>query len=264
MRTLRAFAVIGVLSLLSSCATVPVTGRKALILVPDSQIDTLAVDSYHQLLQQSKLSGDPAAVEMVRRVGKRIAAVSDQKDFKWEYNLIDDPKTVNAFCMPGGKVAVYTGILPVTQNETGLAVVLGHEIAHAVAKHGAERLSEQLLANMGGIALDVALAQKPAETRQLALSAFGIGANVGYLLPFSRRQESEADHIGLIYMARAGYDPREALKFWQRMEESSKGQSSPPEFLSTHPSHGRRIDDLKKWMPEAMKEYEKSRKAPGR
>jgi predicted Zn-dependent protease len=252
------FSALAFLFFAAACSTVPVTGRKALILVPDAQVSALSADSYRQLIGQSKLSSDAQASAMVRRVGQRIAAVSDRKDFRWEYNLIDDPKTVNAFCMPGGKVAFYTGILPIARDETGVAVVMGHEVAHAIALHGAERLSQQLMLNMGGSALDAALAQKPEKTRALAMAAFGMGANVGYILPFGRSQESEADRIGLIYMARAGYDPREAVHFWERMEAGSKGGSAPPEFLSTHPSHSRRIADLRQWMPEAVAEYEKA------
>lgn len=245
--------------LLAGCPKVPVTGRRSMAFLPDSYVSGLASDSYQDLIRQSKLSQDPAATEMVRRVGSRIAAVSNAPDYKWEYNLIDDPKMVNAFCMPGGKVAVYTGILPVTQDETGLAVVLGHEIAHAVAKHGSERLSQQLLLVAGNITLEQAIKEKPQQTKQLAMLAFGAGATLGFVLPYGRMQESESDRIGLIYMARAGYDPREAIAFWRRMEEKSKGQQ-PPQFLSTHPSHDTRIRDLEKWMPEAMKEYEKAKR----
>lgn len=245
------------LLLFTACARVPVTGRKSLILVPESQELALGAQSYREILQSSKLSGDAEATAMVRRVGDRIAKVSDRPDFEWEHNLIDDPKTVNAFCLPGGKTAVYTGILPITQNETGLAVVMGHEVAHAIAKHGAERMSEQMLIALGGVSLDVALRNKPRETRELFGMAYGAGMGVGVILPFGRFQESEADRIGLLYMARAGYDPREAVAFWQRMEEKSGGKG-PPEFLSTHPSHGSRVENLRRWMPEAVQEYEKT------
>jgi predicted Zn-dependent protease len=242
--------------LLAGCATVPVTGRRSLNLVPASQEAALGDQAYQETLKNAKLSQDPKAAAMVRRVGERIAKVSDKPGLAWEYNLIEDPKTVNAFCLPGGKVAVYTGILPVTQNEAGLAVVLGHEIAHAIAKHGAERMSQQMLLALGEISLDVAMRDRPAQSRGLLMAAYGAGATVGVILPFGRSQESEADHIGLIYMARAGYDPREALSFWKRME--AQGGSQPPEFLATHPSHEHRIKDLEKWMPQAVAEYEKS------
>jgi metalloendopeptidase OMA1, mitochondrial len=246
------------LLLLAACATVPVTGRKSLRLVPEGQELALGEQSYQEILKTAKLSPDAAANAMLRRVGERIAKVSDRKDFKWEYSLIDDPKTVNAFCLPGGKVAFYTGILPVTQTEAGMAVVMGHEVAHAIAKHGAERISQQMLLSVGEVSLAVAMREKPRETQSMALAAYGLGSVVGVALPFGRSQESEADHIGLIYMARAGYDPREAVTFWQRMSKSGEGHSQPPEFLSTHPNHDRRIRDLEKWMPEAVAEYEKS------
>lgn len=242
---------------LTGCPKVPVTGRHSLNLLPESEELTLGIDSYRQVLAQSKLSKDPAAVALVRRVGERIAKISDRPDYAWEYNLIDDPKTVNAFCLPGGKVAVYTGILPVTQTDAGLAVVLGHEIAHAIAKHGAERMSQGLLLQLGQESLAVAMRNRPGETRAAVMQAFGLGATVGAVLPFGRFQESEADRIGLIYMARAGYDPREAVAFWKRMEKAGGG--APPEFLSTHPSHETRVRDLEKWMPEALKAYEDSR-----
>jgi predicted Zn-dependent protease len=226
------------------------------VLVPEDQELALGAQSYEETLKTAKLSTDPAAVAMVRRAGARIAKISARPDLAWEYNLIEDPKTVNAFCLPGGKVAVYSGILPVTKNEAGLAVVLGHEIAHAIAKHGAERMSQQMLMVVGQASLEVALREKPAQSRAIFMAAYGLGAQYGVALPFGRGQESEADHIGLIYMARAGYDPREAVAFWKRMEAA--GGSQPPEFLSTHPSHDRRISDLEKWMPEAVAEYDKS------
>jgi predicted Zn-dependent protease len=250
--------------LLSSCATVPITERRAIHLVSDREMTALSFQEYTKVIQQSKLSHNPAEVNMVKNVGIRIARATesllkekgmaeDLRNYKWEFNLIDDPKTVNAWCMPGGKVAVYTGILPVTKDETGLAVVMGHEIAHAVAKHGNERMSQGLLAQLGGVALSVALSTQPAATTDLFLSAYGIGTQVGVLLPYSRVQESEADKIGLVLMARAGYDPREAVPFWKRMNE--KGGSRPPEFLSTHPAPESRIREIEAYLPEAMKYY---------
>ena len=178
---------------------------------------------------------------------------SEIKNYRWEFNLIENDKMVNAFCMPGGKVGVYTGILPITQNETGLAVVMGHEIAHAIAKHGNERVSQGLLAQLGGVALSTALSKNPGTTNQIFMAAYGVGANVGVLLPYSRLHESEADRIGLILMAKAGYDPREAVPFWQRMNE--KGGPRPPEFLSTHPAPESRIKQIQDLIPEAMKYY---------
>jgi predicted Zn-dependent protease len=244
--------------LLTACPKVPVTGRRSLVLVPESQEIALGLQAYQEILKQSKLSTDPEATAMVRRVGERLAKVSDRPDYQWEYNLIDDPKTQNAFCLPGGKVAVYSGLLPITKNEAGLAVVLGHEIAHAIAKHGAERMSEQLLLTAGEVSLAVAMRNKPRETQQVFATAYGLGAGLGVVLPFGRYQESEADRIGLIYMAKAGYDPRESLEFWKRMSEQAEGRQ-PPEFLSTHPSHGTRVKNLQKWMPDALREYEKAK-----
>ena len=210
------------------CAEVPITGRQSLHLVPESELLTLSLQQYNDVLQKSKLSTDNQKVAMVRRVGNRVAKAAESflaesghqdliKNYQWQFNLIEDDKTVNAWVMPGGKAAVYTGILPFTKDETGLAVVLGHEVGHALANHGNERMSQELLANMGGMALSVALSSQPQMTQELAMAAFGAGASIGVLLPYSRLQESEADHIGLILMARAGYDPREAVPFWQRM-----------------------------------------------
>lgn len=245
------------LLLAAACAKVPVTGRRSFIMVPESQVNAMAVDSYQELLKESKLSKDAEKIAMLRRVGDRIAKVADQPSFQWEFNLIEDDKTVNAFCMPGGKVAFYTGIMPVCKTEAGIAVVMGHEVAHAIAKHGAERISQQLVMSLGGVALDVALREKPDQTRQMAAAAFGIGSTVGVLLPYGRLQESEADRIGLIFMARAGYDPREAVAFWERMRDTSGGKA-PPEFLSTHPNHDTRIENLRKWMDEALQAYKAS------
>ncbi len=248
----------------ASCATVPITERKTIHLVSDQELTALSLQEYSKVLKQSKLSHDSAKVQMMRTVGGRIAKATedllreqglaeDIQSYKWEFNLVEDDKTVNAWCMPGGKVVVYTGILPLTQNETGLAVVLGHEIAHAVAKHGNERMSQGLLAQMGGVALSVALSTQPAAATDLFLQAYGLGAQVGFLLPYSRVQEAEADRIGLTLMAKAGYDPREAVPFWKRMNE--KGGGRPPEFLSTHPAPETRIKEIEAHIPEAMKYY---------
>lgn len=242
--------------LLAACPRVPLTGRRSLILISDSQELALGADAYREVLAKAKLSTNAVEVQRLRHVGERLAAVSGQKDFKWEFSLIEDTGTVNAFCLPGGKVAVYTGILAVTQTEAGLAVVIGHEIAHAIARHGAERISEQMLLQLGGVSIDLALRKKPQETRDLYLKAYGLGSTLGVSLPFGRYQESEADRMGLIYLARAGYNPEEAILFWQRMEAVS-GQA-PPAFLSTHPSQGRRIRDLEALLPEAQTEYASS------
>jgi len=246
-----------------SCATVPVTGRRQLDLVPDSQMLSMSFTEYDTFLKENKLSGDAANTAMVKRVGQRIQRAvesymaqnklsSELSGFQWEFNLVDS-KEPNAWCMPGGKVVVYSGILPLTQNETGLAVVMGHEIAHAIAKHGNERMSQGLVQQFGGVALQVALANKPAETQNLFLSSYGVGSQLG-LLKYGRTQESEADHLGLIFMALAGYDPQQSIPFWERMAAQGGGQA-PPEFLSTHPSDQTRINDLRRLMPEALKYY---------
>jgi predicted Zn-dependent protease len=266
---LRCATIITMFCLLTTCAEVPVTGRKGLHLVPESQLLTLSFQQYDQVLKESKLSKDQKSVQMVRRVGEKIAGAAEAflrdsrrgeqiKNYRWEYNLIADDKVVNAWCMPGGKIAVYTGILPFTKDETGLAVVLGHEVAHAIADHGNERMSQGLLANMGGMALSVALSQKPAQTQELFMTVFGAAANVGLLLPYSRLHENEADRIGLMFMARAGYDPREAVPFWERMNK--QGGSRPPEFLSTHPAPATRIANIKAAIPEALPYYQRSRR----
>jgi predicted Zn-dependent protease len=250
----------------SACSTVPVTGRRQLNLIPASTINSMSFQNYQQFLSEHKVIRDTDDARMVERVGGNIQSaveryltqqrMSDElKGYAWEFNLVED-KQVNAWCMPGGKVVVYSGILPVTQDETGLAVVMGHEIAHAIAHHGSERMSQGLLAEFGGVAISELLRNQPAAAQNLFMSAYGIGANVGVLLPFSRRQESEADHLGLIFMAMAGYDPHQAVDFWQRMSKQNEG-SAPPEFLSTHPADQTRIRDIEKLVPEAMEYYKK-------
>ncbi|RJQ84532.1 MAG: M48 family peptidase [Desulfobacteraceae bacterium] len=259
-------AVLGIVLL--ACTQVPITGRESLQLVPNNQLMSLAVQQYDQTLKNSKLSTDAEKSAMVKNVGMRIAAAAENylrevgqpdkaEGFEWEFNLIEDDKTANAWVLPGGKAAVYTGILKHTQDENGLAVVMGHEVAHALANHGNERMSQGLLAQLGGVALAVAVSQKPAQTQQLFMSAYGVGASVGLLLPYSRLHESEADHIGLILMAKAGYDPRAAVPFWQRMNEE-KG-SRPPEFLSTHPEPETRMAKIEEHLPEALAYYERAK-----
>jgi predicted Zn-dependent protease len=249
---------------LVACTKAPITGRSQLHLVPDGEMVSMANQQYSDFLKSNKLSTDQTATAQVKRVGTRIANAVEKylrdngmaneiNNYHWEFNLIES-KEMNAWCMPGGKVVVYTGLLPVTQTDEGLGVVLGHEIAHAVAKHGSERMSQALLAQLGGVALSTALAKEPAQTQQLAMAAYGAGAEVGVLLPFGRTQESEADHLGLIFMAMAGYNPDETVNFWQRMMEQKQG-GAPPEFLSTHPSDANRIAAIKKLLPEAHKYY---------
>ena len=262
----RAFCLLITVLLLLSCSTVPVTGRRQLNLIPDSQLNSMSFNQYSEFISSHELSKDKEKTAMVKRVGKKIEGAVERyfashdmskqlKDYRWEFNLVED-SLVNAWCMPGGKVVVYTGILPVTRDETGLAVVMGHEIAHAVANHGNERMSQGLIALTGGLALSKALENKKQETQNLFLAAYGVGVQLGGLLPYSRLQESEADRLGLIFMAMAGYDPHGAVDFWRRMAADNKG-GAPPEFLSTHPSDETRIRKIQEEIPEAMQYYQK-------
>jgi predicted Zn-dependent protease len=266
MKILKPFLILLVIFLIQSCATVPVTGRRQLDLVSSSEINTMSATQYQDVVKKGPLSTNIQQTEMIRSVGKRIQGAvekymaskgwSDQlQGFNWEFNLIQDDKTVNAWCMPGGKVAFYTAILPICKDETGVAVVMGHEVAHAIANHGRERMSQGLIEQMGLGTLSAAMGQNPTATQQIFMQAVGMGTNVG-MLKFSRQHESEADHIGLIFMALAGYDPNLAPAFWKRMVDMNKGEK-PPEFLSTHPSDETRIKDLEGWMPEAMTYYKK-------
>jgi len=261
------FVVMGLLLCLSSCSQVDVSGRQQFNFVPDSVMNSMSFQSYGEFMGKNKLSTDAKQADQVKRVGERIATAVETfcqnsgcqdrlKGYEWEFNLVED-KAVNAWAMPGGKVVVYTGLLPVAQNETGLAVVMGHEIAHAFAKHGAERMSQGLLVNFGGMALSMALKEKPEQTKNLFLKAYGTGTQVGITLPFSRLHESEADRLGLIFMAMAGYDPQAAVDFWGRMAASKDDKNKPLEILSTHPADDTRIKDLKKHLPEAMSYYNK-------
>lgn len=238
------------LLLLTACQTVPLTGRSQLILISEDEEKELGEKAYAEILSQSTLNQSPEINDLVQRVGKRLAEAAARPDFDWEFNVIQNVDTANAFALPGGKVAVYTGILPVTQNEAGLAVVLSHEIGHAIARHGAERLSTQRLVQIGEIGLLLALGVKDPRTIRAVDSAYGVGMGVGVLLPFSRAHESEADKIGLILMKKAGYDLHAAVAFWQRMAESKEGKGAPPEFLSTHPSDETRIQQIRRWIPE--------------
>lgn len=252
--------------LIIACHSVPITGRKQLKIIPDSQMFPMSFQQYQQVLSESTLSNDQEKVQMIKRVGQRIQKAAEDyykehrisnklSGFEWEFNLIESEQ-VNAWCMPGGKVAFYTGILPICQTETGVAVVMGHEIAHALAHHGAERMSQALIAEMGISGLGAAVEANPTLTNQLFMQAVGMGTQLG-MLKFSRGNESESDHIGLILMAKAGYDPNEAVDFWGRMSAMSGG-AQPPEFLSTHPAHETRVNDLKALIPEAMKHYKPS------
>jgi metalloendopeptidase OMA1, mitochondrial len=256
---MRGGALVATLVLVAGCARAPYTHRSQLILVSAEEETKLGAQAYQQVLAKSRVDSRVAVVGPVEEVGRRLATVANQPNYQWRFTVIDDPKQQNAFCLPGGKVAVYTGILPVAGDTNGLAVVLGHEIAHAIARHGAERMSQSMAAQAGQSILGAVLGGGPGT--DAVLVAYGLGAQVGVLLPYSRAQESEADHIGLLLMARAGYDPRGALAFWQRMEQRA-GSEGPPQFLATHPSHGTREQQIRAWLPEALPYYEAAPRAP--
>lgn len=261
---MKKFAVLFTALIVIGCSTVPITGRRQLSLVPSSELMALANQNYNQVLDESNVVKNTAEAQMLERVGNNIKKAVQQymtrhnmadqlNGFDWEFTLIKED-IVNAWAMPGGKVAFYTGIMPICQDDAGVAVVMGHEVAHAIANHGGERMSQGLVQQLGGVALTVALQEQPQMTQQLAMTAFGLGSTVGYILPHSRLQESEADEIGLIFMAMAGYDPNEAPEFWRRMQAQEEG-ARPPEFLSTHPAPDTRIKELEKLVPKAMKYY---------
>ncbi|MBK6814263.1 MAG: M48 family metallopeptidase [Saprospiraceae bacterium] len=248
------------------CSKNAVTGRKQLSLVSEPELQSLALQEYKTFLNENQVLHNNNA-DMVKRVGSKISSAIKQyydskgkteilNGYNWEFNLIEN-KEANAWCMPGGKVVVYSGLLPITQNEAGLAIVIGHEITHAVAQHGAERMSQGLLQQLGGSVLSIALANKPQETQNLFLNAYGIGTTIGAILPFSRKEESEADEYGLYYAAMGGYNPNEAITFWERM--ASAAGSQPIEFLSDHPSDANRISQMKKYLPKAIKYYQASK-----
>lgn len=241
------------------CQTVPFSNRKQLTLLPESQMMSMSLTQYDEFLNENPPVQQGANAQMVKRVGQKISSAVERymksngmasrvNGFEWEFNLVDQD-VPNAWCMPGGKVVFYTGILPYTKTEAGMAVVMGHEIAHAIARHGNERMSQQLMVQAGGVALSAYLETHEEENTDLYLAAYGVGSTVGVSLPFSRTHETEADRMGLIFMTMAGYDPQEAVEFWTRMSQS--GGQKPPEFLSTHPSDQTRIENLKKFLPEA-------------
>jgi len=258
-RAATRFLMILLLVVVQSCATVPHTQRRALILVSPGQEAALGEQAYREILAQEKLSQNKKWVLIVDKVGRNIARVSDRPNFDWEFKLIESPQK-NAFCLPGGKVAVYTGIMEVAQNEAGLAAIMGHEIAHAIARHGAERMTQVMLVNTGLSMADVSL--QNSEHRELILAAIGLSANVGLLLPYSRKHETEADNIGTLYMARAGYDPNEAVALWQRFAEAE--QAGVPAFLSTHPPSRERAEALRAIAKQAMVEYRKVKNPYGK
>jgi len=259
------FGLCSLLVLQLGCSEVAITGRKQLNLVPDSLMHSMSFQSYSEFISQNKLSSDPVKSEMVKRVGERIRRAVERycaannisgrlSGYQWEFNLVEDD-SLNAWAMPGGKVVVYSGLLDITQNEAGLAVVIGHEIGHAIARHGGERMTQGLLVEAGGMALSEALAKSPAKTQNLFLRSYGIGTQYGILLPYSRTHEKEADRLGLIFMAMAGYNPNEAIAFWQRMSAAKTG-TAPPELLSTHPADATRMRNIQAFMPEAMSYYQ--------
>ena len=245
--------------LVVACSTVPVTGRKQINFVPESEELALGEEAYAQVLKENKLSTNAHYNEVVKRVASRITPVTHEPDLPWEVTVIESQE-MNAFCLPGGKIAFYTGILPVCENEAGVAVVMGHEIAHAIARHGMERMSQGLIAQIGAEA--VGLATKGSAYQKEIMAAYGLGANYGVMLPFSRSHESEADHIGIIYMAKAGYDPAEAVRFWQRFGAGKNGEA-PPEWLSTHPADQTRVAQLQELLAEAQELYKSAPKQYG-
>ncbi|GJL51633.1 MAG: Zn-dependent protease [Nitrospirales bacterium] len=246
------FACYGLYYYVSNQEIVPITGRAQLVEIDRQQEVALGVQSYQQILSESQVVSQGEAVDLVRRIGQQLAkaAVDVDPGFQWEFNVINSEQA-NAFALPGGKTAVYTGLLPVAENADGLAVVMGHEIAHAIARHGAERMAHQKLMQIGSMAASVALGDMDYDTQRMVLGALGVGAQYGIMLPFSRDHESEADYMGLLFMARACFDPTEAPELWERMGMMSQGKQ-PTEFMSTHPSHGTRIRQFEEWMPEAL------------
>ena len=255
------------LLLLAGCSSVPLTGRKQVLLVSDQEVLASSLTQYNDYIKTATKSTDKAKSAMVMRVGQRIAAATEQylrengmadevKNFSWEFNLVKDPQ-VNAFCMPGGKIVVYEGLLPLVASEDELAVVVGHEVAHAVAKHSNERMSQQLMAQYGAALLGVAVSDKSAAVQKAASAVYGIGAQYGVMLPFSRKHESEADYMGLVFMTMAGYNPDVAVNFWKKMSAGSGG--STPEFMSTHPSDATRIADIQKALPAIKAKYQVKR-----
>ena len=236
-------------ALLSACSTAPVTGRQQLMLVSESQAQEMGIQAYKETLGKSKLSHDPKYLDQVRRVGARVAQAAQKPDYKWEFNVLDEPNTINAWALPGGKVAVYTGLLNLGVTDAELAAVMGHVVAHALAQHSRERMSEAMAQQIGMEALGAS-----GKLGDGALQAVNIALGIGVGLPFGRKQESEADYIGLELMAKAGYDPRAAITFWHKMENASGGK--PPEFLSTHPSSEHRIRDIEAALPKFIPTYE--------
>lgn len=240
----------------AACATVPYTGRKQFSTMSEAEEQRLGEQLYFDMKRETRISPDGPAQGVVREVGQRIAGVADQPTWRWEFTLFDDPKQVNAWALPGGKVGIYTGILPIAKDEAGLAAIMGHEVAHAIAHHAAERASQNQVFGILGAGVGIAAgAALGAETGDAAMQIFGLGTEVGVLLPFGRAQESEADEIGLILMAKAGYDPRAAIGLWERMGEIERKEGASPEFLSTHPGYETRLERIRAALPTALQYY---------
>lgn len=264
MKLKHTLILLGLTAVVVACATNPFTGKRTMAFVPNSQLFPTAFAQYDQFLNDNKVLTGTKDAEMIKRVGQKIAVAAERylnangnegylKDYQWEYNLVND-ETVNAWCMPGGKIVFYTGILPIAKNEAGVAAIMGHEVAHALANHGQQRMSAGILQQVGAVAGNVAI--KDERTRAVFNQAYGIGSQVGGMLPFSRSHETESDLIGIHLMAIAGYNPNEAADLWRRMKANSGGQA-PPEFMSTHPSNDTRIANLTKWAPQAREEAKK-------
>ncbi len=250
-----ALFVVPVAPVLTGRYTVPETGRRDMVLLSSSSEMKMGFSEFERMKKEEKVNTDPKINAMVQSVGKRIAAVAELPDAQWEFVVFDNP-TPNAFCLPGGKIGIYTGILPITKNEAGLATVMGHEVAHSVARHGASRISRGMGINMVGQILGAAMSRQSQQAQALTMQAYGLGSQVGATLPHSRLQESEADHIGLLYMARAGYDPQEAVYFWQRFGEYNRtAGGNTAWFLRTHPLDDKRVANLQALMPEAKRQY---------
>lgn len=246
------------------CATNPFTGKSTLALVPNSQIFPMAFQQYNEFLTENKVVKNTSDAQLVKDVGHKIAAAAEKylkshgygeylTEYQWDYNLVES-SDINAWCMPGGKIVIYTGILPITKNEAGLAAVMGHEVAHALANHGQQRMSASQIQQLGAVAGNIALAKNP-QNQELFNMAYGVGSSVGVMLPFSRSHETEADKIGLLLMSIAGYEPEVAAELWERMQDASQG--APPEFLSTHPSSSTRINNIRSWAPAVKEEARK-------
>lgn len=263
LRTLSAFAAMALCALIAGCASAPETGRKQLLLVSPAQEAQLGIQAFNEIKQDQAVIQGGKDADLVRQVGQRISRVAPLPDAKWEFVLFKDDSP-NAFALPGGKVGINTGILSITKNEAGMATVMGHEVAHAVARHSAERMSQGMAVQVGGLILGAALGPQGGATKDAAMQAYGLGAQYGVMMPYSRTHELEADELGLLYMARAGYDPAEAIEFWKRFAAyNAKSGGKPPEFLSTHPLDARRIAQIEQMMPRARAEYERAKARSG-